>query len=134
MDLITKSETKPSAEKKPSVNDLRIAKEIDYLIGHFGLKPQILVFYKRESYQGEEGLRITFDENLKYRNQNLNFTKRKDDKVFFHDEKNIIMEIKAHEVMPLWLVRALSAEKVYPQQFSKVGKIYQQIRKEEQHV
>lgn len=134
VDLIAKSGAKTSAEKKPSANDLRIAEEIDYLIGHFELKPQILVFYERESYQGEEGLRITFDENLKYRTQNLNFTKRKDDKVFFHDEKNIIMEIKAHEVMPLWLVKALSAEKVYPQQFSKVGKIYQQIRKEEQHV
>lgn len=115
-------------------NDLRIAEEIDYLIAHFDLKPQILVFYERESYQGEEGLRITFDENLKYRTKNLSFAKRKDDKSFFTDEKNIIMEIKAHEVMPLWLVKALSAEKVYPQQFSKVGKIYQQIRKEAQHV
>lgn len=132
VDLITKSGAKTSTEQKPSANDLRIAEEIDYLIGHFGLKPQILVFYERESYQGEEGLRITFDENLKYRTRNLNFTKRKDDKVFFSDAKNIIMEIKAHEVMPLWLVKALSAEKVYPQQFSKVGKIYQQIRKEEQ--
>ncbi len=125
----------PPAKTAPvSQNDLRIAEEIDYLIAHFDLKPQILVFYERESYQGEEGLRLTFDENLKYRTRNLNFTKRKDDKNFFTDEKNIIMEIKAHEVMPLWLVKALSAEKVYPQQFSKISKIYQQIRKEEQHV
>ncbi len=126
--------TKFTKNDAKNAKNTRIAEEIDYLITHFGLKPQILIFYERESYQGDEGLRITFDENLKYRTENLNLTKRRSDKHFFDDTKNIIMEIKAHEVLPLWLVKALSAEKVYPQQFSKVGKIYQQIRKEEQHV
>ena len=40
------------------------------------------------------------------------------------------MEIKAHGVLPLWLVKKLSAERIFPQQFSKVGKIYQKIGKE----
>lgn len=110
--------------------DYQVAKEVDYLIEHFNLKPRILVFYTRQSWQGEDGLRITFDENLKYRTQNINFVKRKTDKNYFNDEKNIIMEIKAHGVLPLWLVRKLSAERIFPQQFSKVGKIYQKIRKE----
>ena len=113
-----------------SPNDYQVAKEVDYLIEHFDLKPKILVFYTRESYQGEEGLRITFDENLQYRTKNINFTKQKSDKNYFDDEKNIIMEIKAHGVLPLWLVKKLSAERIFPQQFSKVGKIYQKIGKE----
>ena len=46
-------------------NDLQIAKEVDYLISHFNLRPKILVYYDRESYKGEDNLRITFDENLK---------------------------------------------------------------------
>ena len=112
-------------------SDIQIAKEVDYLIERFNLYPRLLVVYNRESYKGEDELRITFDENLKYRNQNLRFSKEKRDKIYFEDNHNIIMEIKAHGVLPLWLVKELSAKKIYPQQFSKVGKIYEKIRKGE---
>jgi hypothetical protein len=116
-----------SVEKK---DDVQIAHEIAYLIKHFDLKPKILVYYDRESYQGEDKLRITFDENLKYRSDDLNFNSNEDDPIYFKNEKNIIMEIKAHGVMPLWLVHALSKAKAYPTTFSKIGKVYQTIRKE----
>lgn len=118
------------AEHTDDKSDLQIAKEIDYLIDLFQLEPRILVAYTRESYQGEDGLRITFDENLKYRIKTVTFAKNKSDKNFFEDQKNIIMEIKAHGVLPLWLVRQLSAERIFPEQFSKVGKIYEKLRKE----
>ena len=59
-----------------TVNDLQIAKEIDYLLNHFDLKPKILVLYNRESYRDEAGLRITFDENIKYRNKNLSIAQQ----------------------------------------------------------
>ncbi|MBR0372568.1 polyphosphate polymerase domain-containing protein [Candidatus Saccharibacteria bacterium] len=111
--------------------DLQIAKEVDYLIDHFNLRPKILILYDRESYQGEDGLRITFDENLRYRTKNVKFTKTKTDKYYFDNEKNIIMEIKAHGVLPLWLVRALTEERIFPEQFSKVGKSFYKIRKEQ---
>ena len=108
-------------------NDIQIAKEIDYLIRHFNLKPKILITYKRESYKDGKGLRITFDEQLKYRNKNLSFTKGKRDKIYFKDDHDIIMEIKANGVIPLWLVRKMSELKLYPQKFSKIGKIYERI-------
>lgn len=109
-------------------NDLQIAKEADYLISNFDLKPKIFVIYDRESYKNEDGLRITFDENLKYRTKNLSFVKGKRDKIYFKDKpNNIIMEIKAGGVMPLWLVKKMSELKIYPVQFSKIGKIYERI-------
>ena len=111
-------------------NDFQIAREVDYLIGHFSLKPKILITYSRESYKGDDELRITFDENLKYRNQNLSFIKGKRDKIYFKDKRNIIMEVKAHGVIPLWLVQLMSEAKIYPQQFSKIGKVYEKLRKE----
>ena len=86
--------------------------------------------YNRESYKNQDGLRITFDEKLRYRNQNLSFVSKNDDKIYFKDDRNIIMEIKANGVMPMWLVQQLSRLKLYPQQFSKIGKIYEAIRKE----
>lgn len=112
-------------------DDIQIAREVDYLISHFDLKPKILVYYDRESYLGENGLRITFDENLKYRDQDLSFVKKASDKKYFEDDKNIIMEVKAHGVMPLWLVKVLSKEKAFPARFSKIGKIYAKLKKGE---
>lgn len=111
-------------------SDLQIAKEVDYFMQHFYLKPKILVYYDRESYVDDDGLRITFDENLRYRNKNLKFLKKSSDKAYFKSKKNIIMEIKAHGFLPLWLVDLLSAEHIYPERFSKIGKIYETIRKE----
>ena len=119
-----------AARSVETVDDLQIAREVDYLINHFGLKPKILVMYDRESYKGEDGLRITFDENLSYRNKNLSFSKGNRDKIYFKDRVNIIMELKAHGAVPLWLVKKMSELNIYPQRFSKVGKIYEALRKE----
>jgi hypothetical protein len=44
------------------------------------------------------------------------------------------MEVKAHGVMPLWLVKLLSKEQAYPVRFSKIGKIYELIKKGEKNV
>ena len=112
-------------------NDIQIAKEVDYLINTFNLEPKILVIYNRESYKNENGLRITFDENLRYRNKNLRLISMNSDKMYFKGNQNIIMEIKAHGSLPLWLVQKLSEQKIYPKQFSKIGNIYQKIRKEQ---
>ena len=108
-------------------NDLQIAREIDYLLDHFKLKPKIFITYDRESYKDDKGLRITFDEHLKYRNRNLSLLKGKREKIYFKDDHNIIMEIKANGAIPLWLVHKLSESKLYPQKFSKIGKIYERI-------
>lgn len=111
--------------------DLQIAKEVDYIIKNFNLKPKILIYYNRESFTGENSLRITFDKNLRFRNQNIRFRRNSKDKNFFKDEKNIIMEIKTNTAMPLWLVKTLSAGHIYPERFSKVGKVYETLRKEQ---
>lgn len=111
-------------------HNAQIAREIDYMISHLELKPKILVMYHRESYQGENRLRITFDEKLRYRDFDLSFQKKKHDKIYFKDNHNIIMEIKSQGVLPLWLANCLSLNHVYPQQFSKIGKTYIALKKE----
>ena len=120
-----------AAKSVETNNDPQVAREVDYLIKYFDLSPKILVMYHRESYKNHDGLRITFDDNLKYRDKNLSFVKGKHDKIYFEDEYDTIMEIKAHGGLPLWLVKKMSELKIYPQQFSKIGKIYQKIRKEQ---
>lgn len=112
-------------------SDLQIADEIDYMIKRFDLKPRIMVYYDRESYKGEHGLRLTFDTDLRYRTDSLKFRTRQKDQAVFPDQHCIIMEIKAHGSIPLWLVHAMSTEHIYPQRFSKIGTVYEQIRKEQ---
>lgn len=118
-----------AGEKIEKENDIQIAREVDYLINTLELKPKILIYYNRESYQGEDGLRITFDENLSFRTESLSFKRNIKDKGYFNSEKNIIMEVKAHGTMPLWLVKILSENKIFPERFSKIGKIYELIKK-----
>ena len=125
-----KSMVELAARSIETKDDLQIAKEVDYLIQNFNLKPKIMVSYDRQSYKGDDDLRITFDENLMYRDMNLNFKKEKRDKIYFKDSQNIIMELKAQCSFPLWLVKKMSELKIYPQRFSKVGKAYELIRKE----
>lgn len=112
-------------------NDAQIAQEIDHLIQHFSLKPKILVIYNRESYKGKDGLRITFDDKLRFRDKKPDFIKGKRDKIYFKDIRNTIMEIKAQGALPLWLVKIMSAEQIYPQQFSKIGKVYTKLKSKE---
>ena len=139
--MITNDDFKELIKKKASLeelakrsieskDDIQIAKESDYLIQKFNLKPKLLVIYNRESYKGEDKLRVTFDENLKYRDKKLDAFDEKSGKIYFKDERNVIMEVKANGALPLWLVKALSENKIYPQRFSKIGRIYEKIRKE----
>ena len=117
------------AEESPA--DVQIANEIEYMIAHFDLTPKIFVSYNRKSYTGDGGLRITFDTDLRYRDEDLSFDASKKDKPYFKSDRNIIMEIKVHGAMPLWLVHTLSRAKAYPERFSKIGNIYKLIRKEQ---
>lgn len=121
-------------KNEPSPRNIQIAKEIDYLIKKLDLSPRILVMYNRESYKNNDNLRITFDENLRYRNKDLSFIPQKNDTMYFKDNYNTIMEVKAHGVIPLWLANVMTEAKVYPKQFSKIGNIYQKIIKKGQNV
>ena len=115
-------------EKDSDKASLQIAKEIDYLAKLYDLSPKILVYYNRESYKDETGFRVTFDEKLRYREQNLSFIPAKDDKMYLENKhKNIIMEVKARGVFPLWFTKLLTEQKIYPERFSKIGNIYQKI-------
>ena len=125
-----KSAVELASKKIETSNDIQIAKEVDYLIKTLDLKPKILVYYNRLSYVNGDSLRITFDDGLSYRNENLSFKRNVKDKHYFNSEKNIIMEVKVRGAMPLWLTEVLSKNKIFPERFSKIGKIYEKIIKE----
>ena len=103
----------------------QIMKEIDYIIKKNDLRPMIYLAYDRLSFFATENknFRITFDNNLRSRNDNLrlelgDFGKKYSNNNFY------IMEVKSRDSIPIWFSKILSDLKIYPNSFSKYGSIY----------
>ena len=111
--------------------DSQIFSEIRYAFDFYKLKPMMFVGYDRLSYKGkdDDGLRITFDFNLRSRDNDLRLECGDVGNGFFKEDM-CIMEIKTLGAMPFWLVEALSKLKIYPTSFSKIGRIYSEKIKE----
>ena len=104
--------------------DKQIGSEIKYALDYYkGLAPAIYVSCMRTSYVGKDNhnLRITFDEDLKYRMDNLSLQESIDDKEL---TDKVIMEIKVLNSYPLWLTSILAGLNLFPRGFSKVGTAY----------
>lgn len=126
-------------------SDTQIGKELEYFARFYGeLYPKMLIIYDREAFcskQAEEqglrqidgqylrqgawqgDLRITFDKNIQYRTDNLNFYSSLSGKELPTNGK-ILMEIKTGTALPLWLCAVLDRERIYKTTFSKYGTAY----------
>ena len=105
--------------------DSQIMREIDYSVKRYGLIPASYIAYERYAYKDVEdtGLRITFDTNLRYRDDELRLESGSSGRLVF-DKSMYIMEIKTLGGLPLWLASILSELKIYPNSFSKYGNVY----------
>ena len=112
---------------KPS----QISREINWLRNRLPLKPKVFIGYDREAYAGIKGienpeLRVTFDTNLRYREDRLDLRKG-DDGYPLLDSEKVLMEIKIPGAVPLWLARLLSENDIHMTSFSKYGTYYQSV-------
>lgn len=103
----------------------QIMHEIEYIIKHYGLMPRSYIAYDRIALFGvdEPELRITFDQNVRTRDEELQLSAGDYGKCLL-DEGLYLMEIKTNGAMPLWLVHKLSDMQMYPYSFSKYGNAY----------
>ncbi len=107
----------------------QIEREIDYFLKRYKLTPAMFITYHRTAYSGIEDndLRITFDENIRYRTENISMKINGNERSFTgHD--TIVTEIKACGRYPLWLTEILSDLGLHDQSFSKYGKIYTMLK------
>jgi len=110
-------------------SNVQVFKEIDYMIKHYDLKPKVYLAYDREAYIGSEDktLRITFDSNIRSRFNNIGLENGDyGEKLFDYDY--YILEVKCLLAIPLWLVKILDKEKIYPTSFSKYGRVYEKYK------
>ena len=88
------------------------------------LVPACLVIYDREAYFEPGGdLRLTIDENPRYRTDDLTLTKSMYGVPLLGDGRTVL-EIKVQEALPLWLCDVLSGGGITMGSFSKYGEAY----------
>ena len=109
----------------PHSDTSNTAREIDYRMKQGNLQAKTLITYDRECWAAaaESDVRITFDRNIRYRLDDLsdfndNGTERSLNSGF------VMLEVKAMDRYPVWLVQVLSDMKLYRTSFSKYSSIY----------
>lgn len=113
--------------------DSQIMREIDYLMKFYrNPKPNVCILCEREAFFDKENpsVRLTFDENLRYRYGFPNSDNITEGTPIVQNDE-YILEIKTPGAMPLWLAQALSECKIYPRSFSKYAHAYYDIMKQE---
>lgn len=115
------------SREAPPVHESQILREIGWFLDLYQPSPKVLVAYDRIALYGNEnpGLRITFDDSLRWRTTALDLTMG-DWGTLLLPVGRRLMEIKLCGSMPLWLARTLSDLAIYPTSFSKYGEVYRQ--------
>ena len=103
----------------------QIDRELAAFRDHYeNLEPSCLIVYERTAYKETEGdLRLTIDENPRYRMDSLNLTDLNKGTLLL-PPGGTILEIKVQEAVPLWLAEIISAGRVVKSSFSKYGEAY----------
>ena len=113
--------------EKPEIPEEKrqVFEETDYFIKRLELKPAIVICYDRQAFFGndDEEFRLTFDGNIRSRRTELDLRKG-DFGEQLSNQPFRVMEVKSAGAVPLWLVKILSANKIYTGGFSKYGNIY----------
>lgn len=107
-------------------NQKQVMKEIDYFMKFYGKPiPKVYIAYDRMAYftEDDENFRITFDSNIRSRMNDLYLEAGDGGERLLPEEKHL-MEVKAVDAFPRWLINAMDELKIYPSSFSKYGTIY----------
>ncbi len=105
----------------------QINREITYFRDYYEtLVPACLIIYDRTAYFQPDGdLRLTIDNNPRYRAEELNLTTSMEGTSLLPDGWTIL-EVKVQEAMPLWLSEILDTGRIRKASFSKYGEAYRQ--------
>ena len=103
----------------------QMTREIDWFLHENPVKPKAFIACDRSAYVARDNpeLRITFDENLRWRERDLDLRRGSEGEALL-DEDHVLMEIKIPGTAPLWLAHILSELSLFPTGFSKYGTCY----------
>lgn len=104
--------------------DTQIIREIRYFLQLYNPIPIAMLSYRRIAYTGSEpGLRITFDDDIRFRTGTLRLTAGAWGQDLL-SPGTTLLEVKAPGAIPIWLCELLNENEVFPTSFSKYGICY----------
>lgn len=118
---------------RPFPDSSQIIRETDYFRNFYeNLAPSVFLSCRRKSFAGihEPDLRITFDENILWRREQLSLCSPIYGSPIL-PAGAALMEIKTVAAMPLWLTETLSEYSIFRTSFSKYGKAWEAILQEQ---
>ncbi|MGI6176916.1 MAG: polyphosphate polymerase domain-containing protein [Eubacterium sp.] len=118
--------------KAPLPQKSQIGREIDYFRQFYGtLVPQVYIDCDRRAYfsKDDPNLRVTFDQNIEYRTDNVSLKNAPGGRKILPDGVTLL-EIKAANAVPLWMVEAINECRLRKTSFSKYGTAYIQLLSE----
>lgn len=108
----------------------QISREIDYFCSFYEtLHPAVYLSYEREAFYslGGDDFRVTFDENILYRTNDLSLESEIYGTPLLRDDQ-ILMELKTPGGIPLWMTHFLTEQQIQKTSFSKYGAAYQMMQ------
>lgn len=125
-ECMTRQQLEACSSKHRMPKDTQIMRELAFALNRYSdIRPAILLSYEREAYYAREDheFRITFDENVLWRDYDLNLYSGVYGESIISPQLSI-MEVKTAGAIPMWLVKVLSQEQIYSSGFSKYGTAY----------
>ncbi|MFZ5967241.1 MAG: polyphosphate polymerase domain-containing protein [Bacillota bacterium] len=106
----------------------QVLNEIQYILKIYDLEPKLYLAYDRKAFFSKDNrdLRITFDTNIRTRRYDLKLENGDYGENLLQNDL-WLMEVKAGNNIPVWLVKLLSEYKTYKTSFSKYGTEYQRM-------
>lgn len=105
----------------------QVLREVDYFMRLYHPVPKVYLAYDRTAFSGveDDGLRITLDQNIRWRDSALDLSQGDWGAPLLRPGLTLL-EIKSPGAVPLWLARLLSELQIYPASYSKYGACYKQ--------
>lgn len=109
----------------PAPKDSQIVREIEWFMHENAPVPKVFIACERTAWTARDNgeLRITFDEDIRFRETELDLTAGSHGEPLT-EPGQVLMEIKLPGAAPLWLAHMLSSLELYPAGFSKYGTVY----------
>ena len=115
------------AGRAAAPEESQMIREIDWFMKINRPVPKIFIACDRTAYRAREDaeLRVTFDENIRWRDTDLDLTAGSHGELLTAPGQ-VLMEVKIPEAAPMWLARMFSEQALFPVSFSKYGTCYRE--------
>lgn len=123
---LTECEAEAFMEFRGSIPDTQIGREMVYFRDFYReLKPQVYLSYERDAWfsKDDPGLRVTIDNQIRYRYSELHLDQAPGGREILPPGLSL-MEVKAENAIPVWLMALLAQLKISKISFSKYGRAY----------